>query len=204
MGVNAWAVVLHWYSGVAGPWTLPQVQALNTSVDTNWKAQIMPLLSATVRYIQCVSTDLSDTTNRTAESAVQNVPGQIAGVPPTLASCFLISHTISSRFRGGHPRTYLPPSSTTSTSDGDNWSSGTVSGIQTNWQNFIAAVTTSVSGAGLTLNSFCAPRYTWKYDADNVKHKFIKTKQAFLGPFPISDSIVQQGIATQRRRLGPA
>jgi hypothetical protein len=60
----------------------------------------------------------------------------------------------------------------------------------------------AVASAGLTSNSMCAPRYTYTYTPDSVKHKFIKTRTGFVGPFPITNSTVSPPMRTQRRRLG--
>lgn len=202
IGVNPWAVVLHFYNGTATIWSQAQINALATAVSSRWTSGILPQQANNVRYISTLAVDLTDNTQRISETPLGNLPGTGTAESPTLASCILISHRIASRYRGGHPRSYLPPPSKAQVTDGDNWQSAFVSTMQTAWNSFVSGVITDIGAAGVSSGSLCAPRYTYSYTADNVKHKFVKTRTSYQGPFPISSSVVSSKIATQRRRLG--
>lgn len=202
LGVNPWAVLLHWYNGTGSPWSQSQINALATAVNARFTSGMMALFANNVRFIQVEAIDLSDTTLRISQTPVANTPGTTPNPSPTLAACILVSHRIPDRFRGGHPRTYLPPSGTANTGDGDNWAQGFISTAQTSWDTFKNGVVTDIGAAGITTGTLTVPRYTYSYTADANKHKFIKERVAFIGARSVTASVVSTKIATQRRRMG--
>jgi hypothetical protein len=203
VGPNPWAVVLHWYAGNPVAWTTSQVQGLAQAVHNSWITNLVPMFATDVITTLTETVDLTDTTERAGIAGPLDTPGTSPGTVPTLAACILVSHKIGARFRGGHPRTYLPGSQASATADGDTWIASNVSNFQTRWDAFISTVKTDMQAAGLATNNQCCPRYTYTYTADNNKHKFIKTRTGYLNAFPITaPSVVSHQIATQRRRLG--
>lgn len=202
VGAHPWAVVLHWYTGSATAWTQSQIQSLAQSCATRWDTNIKPLLGNNTRGVASDTVDLSDSTLRAGHVDSGNATGGTPNPTPTLASCILISHKTSQRYRGGHARTYLPGSGSANTADGDTWGAGFVATCTTNWTAFKNGISTDMQAAGLSASVQCAPRYTYLYEADANKHKFIKTKQTFLSPNTVTGFVVQNQIATQRRRLG--
>jgi len=202
IGPNPWAVVLHWFTGGATTWTQAQINALATAVSSNFTSNILPTMANNVHYETTLAVDLSDATARFSETPAGSLPGGGTAESPTLASCILVQHRISAKYRGGHPRTYLPPPSKGQVTDGDNWQPGFVPTFQASWDAFITGVNSNLATAGLAQATLCCPRYAYSYTADNVKHKFVKTRVSFKGAFPVSASVVDASIATQRRRLG--
>jgi hypothetical protein len=202
VGPNPFAVVLHWFSGAAAAWTQPQVQAMAVAINQHWVQLIVPLFASDVVTKDVTTVDLSDATERSGAVGPENNPGGTPGIAPTLAACILVSHHIGTRYRGGHPRSYLPPSNAANTADGDTWQAAFVSTAQTAWNNFISGVNTDLTAAGLVTPQQTIPRYTYSYVADNNKHKFIKERTGYKGQFPVTSSVVRNQIATQRRRLG--
>jgi hypothetical protein len=203
IGPNPFAVVLHWFQGAPSAWSQSQIQALATSVRSHWDTNLIPHFATNVHTLQADSVDLTDTTERAGITPPTSVAGGQAGNAPTLAACFLVSHKIGARFRGGHPRTYLPPGSSTNTTDGDTWQTSVVAVVQTAWDTFKAGVNSDLQAAGLATANQCCPRYSYSYTADPIKHKFVKARTGFIGAFPVTaPSVVQTQIATQRRRLG--
>lgn len=202
VGPNPWAVVFHAYAGTPAPYTQSQINALGQAFNQRTTTHLIPMWSSTVKFIATSVADLTDSTQRIYESPLGNTPGTVPTVPPTLAACILVSHRIAARYRGGHPRSYLPPSGIGSTSTGDDWTAGVVSTWQTAFNAFAAGITSDMAAAGLPNCTLCAPRYTYNYVADNVKHKFVKTRVGYTSANPITSSVVSGKIATQRRRLG--
>src|SRR5205823_14812909 len=98
-------------------------------------------------------------------------------------------HHIGARYRGGHPRTYWPPSNVGNCPDGDTWGANFVNTFQGFHQNFLDDILTALNGAGLATAQHCAPRYTYSYTADATKHKYVKTRTGYIGPFPIIQSV---------------
>jgi hypothetical protein len=162
-----------------------------------------PLFANNVLTRQVDSVDLTDTVERAGTTPATDVTGTVPYIAPTLAACILVQHKIGARYRGGHPRTYLPPSGTANTTSGDTWTNTFVATATSAWTALKSGVNSDLAAAGLAAATQCAPRYTYTYTADNVKHKFTKVRSTFLGPFPVSGFTVDTQIATQRRRLGP-
>lgn len=202
VGPNPWAVVFHYYIGSAIPYTQSQINALGQAFNQRTTTHLIPLWSSQVKHVATSVADLTDQTQRIYESPLANTPGTVPTVPPTLASCILVSYRIPARYRGGHPRSYLPPSGIGNTSDGDNWTAGVVTTWQTAINAFIAGLDSDMAAAGVLTGHLCAPRYTYQYDADEVKHKFVKKRLSFIAPNPVTAAVVSAKIATQRRRLG--
>jgi hypothetical protein len=114
----------------------------------------------------------------------------------------MIRHKIGVRYRGGHPRTYLPPSAVINTLDGDNWQAGFVVTVGTNWTAYTAGLQADLNSAGVLTNVQVVPQYTYSYTPDAVKHKFIKQRQGYKGTQPVVSFEVDHSIRSQRRRLG--
>lgn len=203
MGVNPWAIVLHWYAGVSSAWTQSQINALNQSIQSRWPTTMSSLFPVPVVVTQLAAADLTDATDRSNILANLNIPGTGTGSLLSNASCVMINYKINSRFRGGHPRTYLPSPATTQTTNGDTWTTAYVTSINNAWQTFTSGIKTDMQAAGLANNSQCCPRYSYTYTDNPAKHKWEKTKSGFLGPFPVVSFSVSSQIRSQRRRLGP-
>jgi hypothetical protein len=163
---------------------------------------MVPLFAADVAVLSAEAIDLSDATERTFQTPDQSTPGGTPGVAPTLAACIMIRHKIGVRYRGGHPRTYLPPSAVINTTDGDNWQAGFVTTVTTNWTAYTSGLQADLNSAGVLTNVQVVPQYTYSYTADATKHKFIKQRQGYKGTQPVLSFQVDKSIRSQRRRLG--
>lgn len=100
-----------------------------------------------------------------------------------------VSWTISDRYRGGHPRTYLPGLTSDALSSGHLITTQ----AQTLWQNAAAGFLTN-------FNAITAGASSWKL----VCVRYFSGHQLLPNPFvrPISGSAVHRRLDSQRRRLG--
>lgn len=199
---NNWAVVLHWGHGSTGSWTQAQMQTLADQVMTAWKTRLLPLQTAntTVNSIQTV--DLTDAVQRSALSTVAGSSGTMTGSALPIGTSQMINFKIAQRYRGGHPRCYLPPPSISATSDMDTLTAPHVATLQTAFTNFVSDVVTGMAGAGTTGVVHVVPRYTYSYNDDPNKHKYTKERSGFLGTFTVSAYQASNQIRSQRRRFG--
>lgn len=119
-----------------------------------------------------------------------NVIGTNAGTALPASCCVLISHAIARRFRGGHPRHYLPFGQNTDTVDNVNWTNTFLTNVQNDMNDFFTQVHLALvadTGSGemgsLSYYSALAPRVTPEFD-------------------PFLSSAVKPRVCSQRRRLG--
>jgi hypothetical protein len=170
-------------------WSSPTVTALATAMRGYYVARFIPILNSSVLLGDCVVIDLS---SETGASAVAS--GSTAGGSTTLtgaqSSAQCISWKINRRYRGGHPRTYLPPpGGSAAITTGHTWSAGTVTAAKAAAAAFLGDVNGGDFG-GVSGDLCCVHRYK-----DGVE---LAT--------PLVDLIVGSDfdtrVDTQRRRLG--
>lgn len=122
-------------------------------------------------------------------SANTNFAGTLVGGGLANSAALCISWKVNYRWRGGHPRSYLPPPTSAETSGGNKWSVAFQSTAQTQARLFRTSMNASASG-GTTFKMVCV--------------KYYEDKQLLVTPkvLLIADALVHDRIDTQRRRLG--
>jgi hypothetical protein len=156
-----------------------------------------------IKWDYAEAIDLTDAVQRIARTTTAAVVGTNPNGVMAAGSSIMVSHHIAARFRGGHPRTYWPSLPVPSSNDGDVYTPATVSTFTTSYNNWRDAILAALTSAGVSGPVQCAPRYTYSYTADANKHKFLKERTGYLGPFPIVQSVVSNQVRSQRRRYGP-
>lgn len=187
---GSWACVFH----VGWPATQTplggEAQTLADNFWTAFTANAIHGLSADMHVKEC---DVVDLSNDQGSGGVHSgdVPGGTVGAaaPPNLA--VLVSWKINRRYRGGHPRTYLPSPSVNHVSETGAYSNQ--SGVQTDVNSFFNAVNAIPysGGAGQT------------FDLVVPLFHFNKTTQLWelRSVAGISAGTVHARVATQRRRM---
>lgn len=153
------------------------------------------------------SLDVVDLSSPTAGVGVANdtIVGTLTGAAVPGDSCVVMSAKIARRYRGGHPRSYLPLGDVTKMADDDTWTTLWLGTVLTAWNGFI----TAVEGAGWTGAGTLAPVNVSYYEGfTNVtpvgKRAYSVPTLRVGGPLvdPIVDYIARPKIGTQRKRLG--
>lgn len=197
-GVRIWANVLHWsYAGA--PPTPTQCAEFATGIFNAWQSDVTPL-QTTVTSLQKVDvTDLSSNIGGEG-SADGDVSGTRSGGELPSSAAVLISYGATLRYRGGHPRTYLLALSDSDLQDAQQWTNTAVTAVNTGWTNFRTAVT-ALGFGGTNFTSQVAVRYIGKYLPNGgPPHYYLTTPMAM--PLPAGDVLVDQQLASQRRRIG--
>lgn len=106
--------------------------------------------------------------------------------------CMVVSHEIARRYRGGHPRTYLPwgTSGTMASGSTKDWDPAFV----TNCQSVFSAIPSDWNGITEGSTTFGAMVSVSYYDAG--------ARRATALVDPVTSHIVRSRICSQRRRLG--
>lgn len=129
------------YTGTAP--TNSELSSFATTVLTAWSSALAPSMSTDKEATGLVAIDLSSPTSAVAE-VTGTVSGALTGTKLPADTSFVMSATVGRRYRGGHPRSYLPLGDNTSVSNVRSWSSGFMTAVITAWSGFV----TAVEGAG--------------------------------------------------------
>lgn len=139
-----------------------------------------------------VSTQVIDLATRTGITGVDTTThsGTHAGaqaLPVNVACC--ISWVIADRYRGGHPRIYLPAADGTDIGTASSWSTTSLAAYQNAANGFHAAI-----------NALTTAGTTWQH----VAVRYFSQNQVLPNPYvrPVNGTVVHTRVDTQRRRLG--
>lgn len=142
--------------------------------------------------MELTSRTYTDLTSPTAAfaSVPKAVGGTTGGTPYPANVAAVINFKIARRYRGGHPRMYMPGMSSGSALSESQWTSSFVTNLQNDWLAVIAG-----------LNGYSSPTIA-SLTCVNLSY----FSGGALRSSPITDPILtasaQQRICTQRRRLG--
>lgn len=190
-GVSRWANVFHLkYSG--GTPTVANLQTLAVDVGAAFIARFGTHLSANLALKSYIATDLASNTGARAEGALSG-SGATSGTMLPGNAAVVVSWSISLRYRGGHPRTYLAGIPSGQLVDSETLGSSAVTAYANDANSFIADLNALTVG-GLTWE-FVAVQY-WLHGAHPPTPLATGTTR------PISAGVVHPRLDTQRRRLG--
>jgi len=184
---TAWNNNFHLQYSGTGP-TSADLDTLCTQVLTQWATNFAPLCQAGVALASARAVDL---TNRAAAigNATNTSPGTRAGTAMTNQVACVISWPINNRYRGGHPRTYLPAGVLADVTSGHLWAGA-----------FVTAATNAAGGFRTGVNAITISGHTFTLVALSYYRN-----HALLGvptPYTINAPKVHGRVDTQRTRLG--
>lgn len=165
-----------------------------------WQAQFTPTQPAQTSLVQVTVTDLSTDTGGEGTFNNFGVPipgGSTHGMLP-LHSCFLLSKFVERRFRGGHPRSYLPIGTTNDLNDDGDWKESSWTPWVTAWENLIAAVLTDNPYGATNVGQECAVSYVSK--VENPIYPYRRAVPLVMS-IPVDGYTGSGKLATQRRRV---
>ena len=196
--VYKWGNVLHFgYSGTAP--SNATCATLASHVSTTWGTDMAPECPAPTQLVKVTVTDLSS-----ASAGEGAWLGSIAGTrgDDSIAAngAVLISYPSATRYRGGHPRTYLYCLGNADFNGAAHWSNAGALEVQTHWQSFLNGIVGYTTG-GTTVSSFGFARYHGRYLANGGPPHYYLTAPFFTA-IPPSLAVANTEIASQRRRVG--
>lgn len=185
-GAN-WNNVFHLqYTGTAP--TTATLNSVCASVLTAWATNFGPLCQAGVAL---VGADAADLTNRQGAigTNTNTTAGSRAGTAMTNQAACVVSWPINRRYRGGHPRTYLPAGVLADVTSNRLWSSTFITAVVNGATSFRTALN-AISIGGTTFTMVSVQYYDQKVLLSNPV------------PWPIQIPKVHGRVDTQRSRLG--
>lgn len=174
------------YSGTA-----PQVADLNTlcsDVLSAWATNFSPLCQAGQALASATAVDL---TNRQAASgtATNTTAGSRAGTAMTNQVACVVSWAINHRYRGGHPRSYIPAGVLADVTSGHLWAT-----------TFVTSMTNAAGAFRTALNAITISGATYKMVTLSYYSGGVLLPTPV--PYTIQGAKVHGRVDTQRRRLG--
>lgn len=190
VGGTNWANVLH--AQVTGALSTPTLNTVATSIRGYWTSDLAPWI---VTGTTLTTVELTDLSTRSGAQGLDQVgaAGTLAGAPAgaNVAACLTLK--IPNRYRGGHPRMYLPGVGSAASINGVTWSTGVAGNYTTGGRAFLAHINALITGST-----------TWKLCAVSYFHK-VGGIEAYKSPpdiYVISDIICHTRVDSMRRRLG--
>lgn len=133
---------------------LPDIADVNAICNTAaaaWNTDLAGLHSNSVTLTQVTAVDLSSETGVTTEGTYSHAGTRgTAYLPDDVAA--VIAFHIAARYRGGHPKVYLPAGLESDVATLGQWGSTFIAAAQTGFSNFITAVL-ATSGLSITLDN---------------------------------------------------
>jgi len=201
-GAQPWSVILHWaWPNITQAWTLTDIQALADAGRSAWAANLAAHCATGVNLTSVQTVDIGSSTAVVGNNTTA-VPGTGAGgAVANSAMCALMSFTIASRYKGGHPRAYLPCGTNTDVLNEASWNTAFVTAMNTAWTGFANGVSNGMSQIGGQNCLQSVARYKYDYVEDAIHHKFHKVRTSYVGTFPVNGHKLASKFGTQRRRL---
>src|SRR5215472_310986 len=198
VGGHPFANIWHYKLNVGGQnWTISQLNSLANAIMAGIGTFIAPLTSSDTIFQQCSAVDIGTATPAEGISNPGVHQGTQGTTQPPPSTCVVVSFQTQDRYRGGHPRTYMPPMAATSMdTTEDQWTAALIGQYSTAFTNLQDGVFSAVPGI-----TQVAVRYNYSYTDDPVRHKYIKTRVSVHSTPTVLNWIPKQPIGTQRRRV---
>jgi len=188
------------YSGSAP--TPTQLNTLAGAIASAWTTDMAPVTDANTELVNVQITDLTSPTSAQG-AAASTATGTRSGTQLPAGAAALLNYTISRRYRGGKPRTYLYAGVAGDLSTAQTWTAGFISALHAAWTSFINATAVAVWTGGGTLAQVNVHRYaSFENQAYGTPTKYRRIPTPLVPP--VTDAItafaVNPKVASQRRR----
>lgn len=196
LGSQNWAIVLHesWSGG--GP-SVADLDTYATALEASWSTNMKSIFPSDVVLTQIKVTDLTSSTGNQGTWS-GSVAGTGSGQINSGNAAVLLNYPSSFRYRGGHPRTYLPPATAADLTNSNTWNGTLTGAVTTGWTAFCVTMNTS-SYSSFTCGGQCAVSYVSTAINPTPPHR--RTTPIVMG-IPSGTFSVVAKVASQRRRIG--
>lgn len=130
--------------------------SLNNTDAATWLANIVAALgtfmaSFSQTTLTLVRSELTDLTSTTSAQVIDSTghTGAAGGAPIAAGTAMVMQYKIARRYRGGHPRNYLPGMSNTYLTSPTQWNSTSLGNIVAAWIVYIGACTANTNPAAI-------------------------------------------------------
>lgn len=196
IGPYNFANILHvQYTG--GPPDTADLTSFCGALEASYNTNIKQFFDNQTILTKIQSTDLASTSGASGDWTGSIAGGETSAAVPANA-CVLMDYPSSYRYRGGHPRTYWPPFTSSDMLDQAHWSTSRVSTFTTSMQTFLGLLYSSTYSS-FTAAGQCAVSYVNKAITPVAPHRRVTP---LVMPITQNSWLVKTEIASQRRRIG--
>lgn len=192
-----WANVLHFTYGGTAPSSATCVQ-IGTTIGVQWANYMAPECPSPTTLQVVTVTDLTSDSAGGGEALVLHAGTRGDDSIPANA-CVLISYPVTTRYKGGHPRSYLYCLGNADLQGATNWSTAATAEVQSHWGAFLTGCTQSGT-AGTVLSSFCAVRYRGKFLPNSGPPHYYLNNPIVI-PIAPGAGVARQQMSSQRGRI---
>lgn len=139
-------VVNRVYISVTGGTPPVSLNTMCSTIAGNWNTDLAAQAGVHFTLTEVDAEDLTSSTSPVGAITTSHI-GTRSGGPLTGATCALLRFHIGRRYRGGHPRIYLPYGTDTDLTDVQTWTTAFLSGLTTAWTTFIGHVISAANTA---------------------------------------------------------
>lgn len=188
------------YTGTGASST--ELTTLAGDIGTQYGVSIKDHVSPDVTLQTITITDLTSATAPVGEAAI-GIAGTNGGAVLPADACVLESLHIPRRFRGGHPRIYWPFFDASNTLDAQHWNATAVAELTADLAEWRAAWDALIPADMGTITPIAVSYYQGftVHTGTTGRARNVSTPRASALLDNITSRTVQQGIASQRRRL---
>lgn len=186
------------YTG--GPAGVVDLDSLCGNIASDYVSYLLPWLSDSYTFVAVDAEDLSSDTGNSGQALVSHTGALSGDVPDNCA--INISFEIARRYRGGKPKIFLPPAGSGNLGSPSSWNSSTVTGVQTNWGDFMTSVLGGSYGTFALVNNVNVSYYKGftVFITPSGRARNIPTLRATPVLDLITNHTVRSQIGSQRRR----
>jgi hypothetical protein len=186
--------------------TAPSESDLNTlatAVATIWQTYLAGALASDESLRSVTITDLSSDTGNVGAwegdfAGTAEHPSNPAGV------CMVMNHSVSRRYRGGRPRTYLRTGTAQDLTGTNEWASAALTDTLAAWEAWIAGIL-ATTGIGISLTNIVNVSYYEGFTVFTTPSGRVKNLPTLRtgGPHvdPVTSTTPAAKLGSQRRRL---
>jgi hypothetical protein len=189
-GGSKWANIMH--AKVTGTIDTTGLNTAATAIGGYWLTRFGLLVGMNTTL---TTVELTDLTTRSAAQGSSTVGWQGSGAgqlaPASVAACLTLK--VPNRYRGGHPRMYVPSVLLSNIANGTVWASGAAAAYQAAGRGFRTDINAIIVGG--TTWQLCAVSY---YKSVNGQPLYKTPPEVYI----VSDVIVHSRIDSMRRRTG--
>lgn len=195
--IYGWANVLHFkYSGAAP--SNSDCATIGTDVASHWVTRMAPQCPSPTTLTNVNVIDLTGPSAGMWDT-VTSQPGTRGDDSIPANAAMLMSYPVGTRYRGGHPRSYLYVGGNADLEGAAKWASSFLTAVLLAWQQFLGDIS-AITVGGTSLGQFGTVSYY--SGTDPVTHKPIRRVAPVFYPLDVSLTKVRAEMASQRGRIG--
>lgn len=189
--INGISAGWRWYFGTATTYPMSAGNLSNFAEELRSLCGSTGLVTNMISNFHLTQVQCEDLSTGSVALGVSTGPTVSGGgsSPPAAGTAMLMSLAINSKYRGGHPRTYFPPPTSSDLADPQHWTTAIVGSQLTNAISVITTALAHSSATALGISHHVVVRY-------RSGHTLLTVPEVFT----VQSWTINTPVASQRRR----